>query len=207
VQEVQATRTPAGRYDVRTITRTPIKKEATIKFRAVKRGRSVSQEALFVFENYTAEELAGAEGKPGEAAKYDGGSLRINEFGLYDGQFTTTEYSTSTDDNPEPSGDEYWEAAERNDVEVVSFNGGVYKRTTFWIEVDAYTSKSRKKIHEELKLAKEVSIAAADREQKFFNVRAESPRWYRYESLTSSDDRWIGEVYKVTDFDGKPTTE
>jgi hypothetical protein len=204
VQEVQATRTPAGRYDVRTITRTPIKKEATIEFRPVKRGRSISQETLYVFENYTADELKTT------AKSYDGGSLRINEFGLYDGQFTTTEYSTSTDDNPEPSGDEYWEAVERQDVDVVSFNGGVYKRTTFWIEVDAYTSKSRKEIHKELSLAKEVSVAAADREQRHFNVKAESPRWYRYQSLTSSDDRTIGTVYEPKQFgkkeDSTPTT-
>jgi hypothetical protein len=208
VQEAQVTRTPAGRYDVRTITRTPIKKEATIKFQIVKRGRSRTQETLFVFENYKAEDLGSADGESGLAASYDGGSLRINEFGLYDGQFTVTDYNPpSDDDDPESSGDEYWEAAVRQDVDVVNFSGGVYKRTTFWIEVDAYTSKSRKEIYEVLKSAKEVSVAAADREQRHFNVRAESPRWYRYESLTSSDDRIIGTVYKVTDFGGKDTAE
>lgn len=208
IAEVQVTKTPGGRKDIRTITRTPIKKDAKIKFREVKRGRSVTQETLFVFENYTAEELEGTATKAGLAAQYDGGSLRINEFGLYDGQFTTTEYSTATDDDdPEPSPDEYWEAVERQDVDVVSFNGGVYKRTTFWIDVDAYTSKSRKEIYEALKSAKEVSVAAADREQRHFNVKAESPRWYRYQSLTSSDDRIIGKEYKVTDLGGKDTTE
>lgn len=201
ITEVQVTQTPGGRKDIRTITRTPIKKEATIAFQPVKRGRSISQETLFVFENYTAEELKNV------ALAYDGGSLRINEFGLYDGQFTTTAYSTSTDDDIEPSGDEYWDAAPRQDVDVVSFNGGVYKRTTFWIEVDAYTSKSRKEIYQELTLAKEVSVAAADREQRHFNVRAESPRWYLYESLTNSDTQIIGKEYKVTDFGGKDTTE
>lgn len=198
ITEVQVTKTPGDRKDIRTITRTPIQKEATIEFQPVKRGRSISQETLYVFENYTSDELKTI------AESYDGGSLRINEFGLYDGQFTTTEYSTSTDnDNPESSGDEYWEAAVRQDVDVVSFNGGVYKRTTFWIEVDAYTSKSRKQIYEALKLAKEVSVAAADREQRHFNVRAESPRWYLYESLTNRDTQTIGTVYTTAQFDDK----
>ena len=207
ITEVQVTQTPGARKDIRTITRTPIRKEATIKFKAVKRGRSISQETLFVFENYTAEELAGTTDKAGKASEYDGGSLRINEFGLYDGQFTTTEYSTSSDDDIEPSGDEYWNATIRQDVDVVSFNGGVYKRTTFWVEVDAYTLKSRKEIYEVLKSAKEVSVAAADREQRHFNVKAESPRWYLYESLTNEDIQTIGTVYKETDFGGStPTT-
>ena len=198
IKEVQVTRTPAGRYDVRTITRTPIQKYAEIKFREVIRGRSKSQETLYVFENFSSEALK-------ETAKsYDGGSLRVNEFGLYDGQFTKTDYTTISDDDTDDQNEKkYWNAALRHDVDVVTMNGDVWQRTTYWIDVDAYTDKAPKVINRTLADAKALSITAANRDKTIWAVKAESPRWYIYKSLTTGAEQPpIGNVYDVSQFGG-----
>lgn len=198
VKDVQVQRTLGGAYNVRTITRKPIQKYAKIAFREVIRGRSKSQETLYVFENFSSEALK-------ETAKsYDGGSLRINEFGLYDGQFTTTDYTTISDsDTDDQNEKKYWNAAERHDVDVVTMNGDVWQRTTYWIDVDAYTDKAPKVINRTLAYAKALSITAANRDKTIWAVKAESPRWYIYKSLTTGAEQPpIGNVYDVSQFGG-----
>lgn len=198
VKDVQVQRTLGGAYDVRTITRKPIKKAATIPFDEVIRGRSKSKETLFVFENHTLTEITA------EALKYHGGSLRVNEFGLYDGQFTKTDYTTISDnDTDDPNEKKYWNAALRHDEDVVTMNGDVWQRTTYWIDVDAYTDLAPKAINRKLAEAKALSITAANRNKTIWAVKAESPRWYIYKSLTTGAEQPpIGNEYTVEQFGG-----
>ena len=128
----------------------------------------------------------------------------MNEFGLYDGQFTKTDYTTISDSNTDDENEKkYWNAALRHDVDVVTMNGDVWQRTTYWIDVDAYTDKAPKKINEDLSLAKALSITAANRDKTIWAVKAESPRWYIYKSLTTGAEQPpIGNVYTVDQFGG-----
>ena len=191
------TMNPGGSYDVKTTTRYPKKTQATLTFGTVERKRYSSTETLFIFENYTAADLEK------EASNYQRGSARLNEFGLYDGSFSKEDVQEGSTGGDSPDGDdpeEFWNATVRSSISVVSMMNNVWKVTESWVDIQGTVETSRKKINDSLAKAQSANVSPLARNEKIFVVRAESPHWYKYESLLNSAEQNIGQAYTAADF-------
>ena len=207
IKEVQVTRTPAGRYDVRTITRTPIAKDETFIFATDSTRRSTRTLHLRVFENLTHGEISKSKNDEGESVilNYTDGNIRINEFGLYDGQmqyYDTAENPTGDNGGPE-YGEDAWQTKLMKKTSVTQFADNVWNCTEQWIEIVGYKKADLDDIYNKFVGKDMIAInpSPANRDRTEWSVRAETAHWFTYESIINSATHSNGTPYAESDFD------
>ena len=207
ITEVQVTQTPGGRKDIRTITRTPIAKDETFVFATDSTRRSTRTLHLRVFENLTHAEISTSKNDKGESviSNYTDGNIRINEFGLYDGQmqyYETSEKPTGDNDGPE-YGEDAWQTKLMTKTSITQFADNVWTCTEKWIEIVGYKKADLDDIYNKFVGKDMIAInpSPANRDRTEWSVRAETAHWFTYESIINSAKHSNGTPYAESDFD------
>lgn len=207
IKEVQVTRTPAGRYDVRTITRTPINKDEMFIFETDSNRRSTRTLHLRVFENLTHAEISKSKNDKGESVitDYTDGNIRINEYGLYDGQmqyYETAEKPAGDNDGPE-YGEDAWNTKLMKKTSITQFADNVWNCTEQWIEIVGYKKADLDDIYNKFAGKDMIAInpSPANRDRTEWSVRAESAHWFTYVSIINGAKHSNGTPYAESDFD------
>lgn len=198
--DTQVTRTPGGAYDVRTVTRTPKKSSTEFEFNKRTTARGSSKLTICIFENQTATEV-----KTLIANGYTDGSIRLNEFGLYDGQLQKYDVSEGGGGGSDFTPTEAWGARLFTKNGTTQMGNETWKYTESWVEAEGVTDKSLETIYSSYDNVQDIRTTPADREYKWWRVHVESTHYFTYTSLTSSRSFTEGVVVSPSDF-GKPGT-
>lgn len=207
IKEVQVTRTPAGRYDVRTITRTPRKIDEIFVFETDSTRRSTRTLHLRVFENLTHAEISTKKNDKNESviANYTDGNIRINEYGLYDGQmqyYDTAEKPTGDNEGPE-YGEDAWQTKLMTKTSITQFADNVWNCTEKWIEIVGYKKADLDDIYNKFVGKDMIAInpSPANRDRTEWSVRAETAHWFTYESIINGATHSNGTPYAESEFE------
>lgn len=207
ITEVQVTKTPGGRKDIRTITRTPIAIDETFVFETDSTRRSTRTLHLRVFENLTHAEISTKKNNAGESviANYTDGNIRINEYGLYDGQmqyYDTAEKPTGDNDGPE-YGEDAWQTKLMKKTSITQFADNVWTCTEKWIEIVGYKKADLDDIYNKFVGKDMIAInpSPANRDRTEWSVRAETAHWFTYESIINGATHSNGTPYAESEFD------
>lgn len=203
--DTQVTRTPGGAYDVRTVTRTPKKVVKNLVFAQNVTARRTTQLHVKIFENcqltdigFTAD--AGDDAETYTQATYTDGSIRLNEYGLYDGQLQY--YKDASDDEPDTEPKEAWAYGERTKTGITQFADNVWQYTETWVEAMGYIEEADpQKIYSKFPKAQDIQVSPANRERTQWSVRVESPHYFVYTSIINSATHTVGTPNVATEYD------
>lgn len=205
ITDTQVTRTPGGAYDVRTVTRTPKKVVKNLVFAQNVTARRTTQLHVKIFENCQLTDIGFTAGTGDDAetytqATYTDGSIRLNEYGLYDGQLQY--YKDASDDEPDTEPKEAWAYGERTKTGITQFADNVWQYTETWVEAMGYIEEEDpQKIYSKFPKAQDIQVSPANRERTQWSVRIESPHYFVYTSIINSATHTVGTPNVATEYD------